>query len=125
MIALALVALLGAQQTLVIPTTAQAPSQALPASATSPQVQAPDPSTTPAVGVPVARPKTPAVTPSAPLVAARAPATGEPSSSASSLNTRDRTALPTATVPVSSSLPPGVTGGPTFGGAPAIQTGGH
>ena len=128
MIALALAALIGAaQQTIVVPTTPAAPSQALPATASSPQIKTPGPDRTASgVAAPVVQ------TPDAPVAAATVPppkaaSSIGASSSSAPLNTRDRTVLPTvqATAPPPSGLPAGVTGGPVFGGAPSIQTGGH
>lgn len=120
MIALTIAALI---QTLTLPTTPQALSQALPATASSPQIKTPDPSNVagaaPAGTAPlVASPQNPPTRPSTPPIVPQASASS--ASSSTSLNTRDRTALPTATAP---SAP--ISGGPTFGGASSIQTGGH
>ncbi len=125
MITLVIAALIGSQ-TIVVPTTPVAPSQALPATASSPQIKAPDPATPPSsVPAPAiqAAPK-PVIAPSS---ATKPTPSSRASSASASLNTVDRTALPTAQTlpPQPSGLPAGVTGGPVFGGAPAIQTSGH
>ncbi len=115
MTVLAFVALI---QTVTLPMASQAPSQALPATATSPQVKTPDPSSV------AASPRNPPVRPSTPPIVSQASAASASAGVSSSLNTRDRTALPTATAPATG-LPAGVSGGPTFGGTSSLQTAGH
>ncbi len=126
MIVLAFVALI---QTVTLPMAPQAPSQALPATATSPQVKTPDPSSVAGAAqtgtAPLAAsPHNPPMRPSTPPIVSQASAASASAGVSSSLNTRDRTALPTATAPVTG-LPAGVSGGPTFGGTSSLQTAGH